>query len=106
VRKAYPGDKITPPANPISGSDQTFFAVEAACTYLALFTTIAKAAGTHFTLTSFTNAGYGLRNVAIPGAAAPVSFGPGRPYPIGTVIPVTYEAAKNVLQFSGSPAPK
>src|SRR5215469_9708065 len=81
VRKAYPSDKITPPTNPISGSDQTFFSIEAACINMALFTTIAKAAGKDLNLASFEKAGYGLRNATIPGAVAPVSFGPHRPYP-------------------------
>jgi len=102
VHKAYPSDKITPPTNPISGSDQTFYSVEAACINMALFTTIAKAAGKDLTLTSFEKAGYALRNAAIPGSAAPVSFGPGRSYPLGPVILVTYDPAKNVLDFANS----
>ena len=104
VRKAYPGDKMTPPTNPISGSDQTFYSVESACINLALFTTIAKAAGKDLTLASFEKAGYGLRNATIPGAVAPVSFGPHRPYPLGPVIFVTYDQHKNVLTFANSSA--
>lgn len=102
VRKAYPDDKITPPTNPISGSDQTFYSVEAACINMALFTTIAKAAGKDLTVGSFEKAGYGLRDVSIPGAASAVSFGPGRSYPLGPVIGVTYDPAKNVLKFASS----
>ncbi len=102
VRKAYPSDKITPPTNPISGSDQTFFSVESACINMALFTTIAKGAGKDLTVSSFERAGYGLRNAAIPGAASPVSFGPGRSYPLGPVIKVTYDPAKNSLVFAAS----
>jgi hypothetical protein len=102
VRKAYPSDKITPPTNPISGSDQTSFSVEAACINVALFTTIAKAAGKDLTVASFEKAGYGLRNTTIPGSAAPVSFGPGRSYPLGPVIKVTYDPAHNVLAFAKS----
>jgi hypothetical protein len=104
VRKAYPSDKITPPTNPISGSDQTFYSVEAACINMALFTTIAKAAGKDLTVASFEKAGYGLHNATIPGSAAPVSFGPGRSYPLGPVIVVTYDPAKNVLDFAKSAA--
>jgi hypothetical protein len=104
VRRAYPGDKMTPPTNPSTGSDQTFFAVEDACVNLALFTTIAKAAGKTLTLSSFEKAGYGLRRVSIPGAAAPVSFAPNRPYPLGPVILVTYDAGKNVLDFANAAA--
>jgi Periplasmic binding protein len=102
VRKAYPSDKITPPTNPISGSDQTFFSVESACINMALFTTIAKAAGKDLTVNSFEKAGYGLRNATIPGAASSVSFGPGRAYPLGPVIKVTYDPDKNVLDFARS----
>ena len=79
VRKAYPSDKITPPTNPISGSDQTFFSVESACVNMALFTTIAKAAGKDLTVASFERAGYGLRNATIPGAAC---IGFVRPRPV------------------------
>jgi hypothetical protein len=104
VRKAYPRDKMTPPTNPISGSDQTFFSVESACINLALFTTIAKAAGKDLTRASFEKAGYGIRHADIPGAAAPVSFGAHRPYPLGPVIFVTYNAHKNVLDFASAAA--
>ncbi len=104
VHKAYPSDKITPPTNPIKGSDQTFFSVESACVNMALFTTIAKAAGKDLTAASFEKAGYGLRNATIPGAASSVSFGPGRSYPLGPVIVVTYDPAKNVLDFANSAA--
>jgi hypothetical protein len=104
VRQAYPSDKITPPTNPISGSDQTFFSVESACINMALFTTIARAAGKNLTVSSFEKAGYGLRNATIPGAASAVSFGPGRSYPLGPVIVVTYDPAKNVLVFANSAA--
>ena len=104
VHKAYPEDKITPPTNPISGSDQTFYSVEAACINMALFTTIAKAAGKDLTVASFEKAGYGLRDVSIPGAASSVSFGPGRSYPLGPVIVVTYDPGKNVLDFASSPS--
>jgi hypothetical protein len=104
VRKAYPSDKITPPTNPISGSDQTFYSVESACINLALFTTIAKAAGKDLTVASFEKAGYALRDATVPGAASPVSFGPGRSYPLGPVIVVTYNPAKNVLDFANTAA--
>jgi Periplasmic binding protein len=106
VRKAYPSLKITPPTDPLSGSDQTFYAVESACLNVALFATIAKAAGKNLTWSSFAHAGYALRNAAIPGSGASVSFGPGRAYAIGTVYLVSFDSAKNALQFSNSPAAK
>ena len=102
VRKAYPSLKITPPTNPLTGSDQTFYAVESACLNIDLFATIAKAAGKNLTWSTFTHAGYALRNAAIPGSGAPVSFAPGRPYALGPVYLVTFDKAKNVLQFADS----
>ena len=106
VRKAYPSLEITPPTNPLMGSDQTFYAVEAACLNMDLFATIAKAAGKNLTESSFAHAGYALRNAAIPGSGVPVSFAPGRAYPLGPVYLVTFDKAKNVLQFADSPAAK
>ena len=64
VRKAYPSLEITPPTNPLMGSDQTFYAVEAACLNIDLFATIAKAAGKNLTESSFAHAGYALRNAS------------------------------------------
>jgi hypothetical protein len=106
VRKAYPSLKITPPTNPLTGSDQTFFAVESACLNVDLFATIAKAAGKDLTWSTFAHAGYSLRNAAIPGSGAPVSFAAGRPYPLGPVYLVTFDKAEGVLQFAGSAASK
>jgi Periplasmic binding protein len=106
VRKAYPSLKITPPTNPLTGSDQTFYAVESACLNIDLFATIAKAAGKDLTWSTFTHAGYALRNAAIPGSGAPVSFAAGRPYALGPVYLVTFDRAKNVLQFADSAASK
>ncbi len=104
VRKVYPTLEITPPTNPLTGSDQTFYAIEAACVNLALFSTIAKAAGKDLTWSSFARAGYALRDATIPGAGAPVTLAPGRAYALGPVYLVTYDAAKNVLQFAATPA--
>jgi hypothetical protein len=106
VRKAYPSLKITPPTNPLTGSDQTFYAVESACLNIALFSTIAKAAGKNLSWSTFTHAGYALKNAAIPGSGAPVSFAPGRPYALGPVYLVTFDKAKNVLQFADTAATK
>ena len=100
VRKAYPTDKITPPTNPIAGSDQSFFAIQDACDNLAMFTAIAKAAGKDLTQKSFIKAGYALRNTVLPEAAVPVSFAPGRPYPLGPVYLGHYDTTKNSIVFS------
>jgi hypothetical protein len=102
VHKAYLMDKITPPTNPQVGSDESFFAVEAACINLGLFAAIAKAAGKNLTTSSFIQAGYRLRNAVIPGLLAPISFGPRRSYVIGSVYPVTYDQTHNSLKFSTS----
>lgn len=106
VRKAYPSLEITPPTNPLTGSDQTFYAVEAACLNVDLFSAIAKAAGKNLTESTFVHAGYALRNADIPGSGVPVSFASGRPYPLGPVYLVTFDRAKNVLQFAGTPVSK
>jgi hypothetical protein len=106
VRKAYPSLKITPPTDPLTGSDQTFYAVESACLSIDLFATIAKAAGKDLTWSTFAHAGYSLRNADIPGSGAPVSFAPGRPYALGPVYVVTFDRAKNALQFAASAATK
>ena len=106
VHKAYPALKITPPTNPLTGSDQSFYAMESACLNVALFTTIAKAAGKNLTSNTFAHAGYGLRDAAIPGSGVPVSFGPGRAYALGPVYLVTFDTAKDVLQFAAAPATK
>jgi hypothetical protein len=103
VRKAYPADKITPPSNLQSGSDQTSYAVESACTNVALLTAIAKAAGKNLTRSSFAQAGFKVRNAVIPGTGAPVSFAKGRPYAISPVYLVTYDMTKQALEFSNAP---
>ncbi len=102
VHKAYPNDRITPPAEPITGSDQSFYAVQDACDNLALFTDIARGAGKNLTRASFIKAGYALHGVTIPGSAVPVSFGPGRPYPLGPVYIGRYDAARNSVQYSAA----
>ncbi len=104
IHKAYPADKVTPPSDLQSGSDQTSYAVESACTNVALFSAIAKAAGKDLTRSTFAKAGYKLRNAAIPGTAAPVSFAANKPYAIGPVYIVTYNSAKNALSFSNKPS--
>jgi hypothetical protein len=102
VRKAYPGDKITPPSEPISGSDQSFFAIEDACDNLALFAAIVKGAGKNLTHASFVKAGYALHGANLPGSAVPVSFAPGRPYPLAAAYIGRYDAAKNSVMYSST----
>jgi hypothetical protein len=104
VHKAYPTDKITPPTIPQTGPDESFFAVEAACINLALFATIAEAAGKNLSTQSFVEAGYRLRNAVVPGLLAPISFGERRPYVIGPVYLVRYDQPNNALKFSTTSA--
>jgi Periplasmic binding protein len=104
IRKAYPSDVITPPSEFQSGSDQSSYAVESACTNVALLKAIAKAAGKDLTRVSFAQAGYKVRGAIIPGTGAPVTFAVDRPYAIGPVYLVTYNPAKHALEFSSTPA--
>jgi hypothetical protein len=64
---------------------------------------ISGAARKDLTVQSFVHAGYGLKNLVLPGAAAPISFGPGRPYGLGPVYMVHYDpSTKNVASADKS----
>jgi hypothetical protein len=103
VHKAYPSDPISPPPNPNSpaaasnSSVATYAAVESVCQNLAILAAIADRAGKDLTVASFTKAGYGLRNVTIPGAGRPVSFGPNQPYALGHPNILVYSTKKGGL---------
>jgi len=100
IKKAYPSDAIRAYGASVPESDATWMSVELACTDMALFTDIAKAAGKNLTVSSFVHAGYGLKNLLLPGSNAPISFLPGRPYALGPVYMVHYDAAANSLVFA------
>jgi hypothetical protein len=104
VRKAYPSDHINAYSPTLPTSEITYMGVELACTDMALFAAIAKAAGRDLTVSSFVHAGYGLKNAAIPGWGVPVSFGTGRSYALGAVYMVHYDARTKALVFSNTPA--
>jgi len=106
VRKAYPSDNINAYSAALPGSQATWTSVEGACTDLALFAAIAKAAGKHLTVASFVRAGYGLRNVVLPNSSSPVSFGPNQPYPIGTVYMDRYHPSTNTFVVDTKSATK
>jgi len=97
VRKAYPSNHINAYSAELPGSEATWTGVEGACTDLALFAAIVKAAGKHLTVASFVHAGYALRNVVLPNSSAPVSFGPNQPYPIGPMYMDRYHASTNTF---------
>ena len=90
IKKASPSTVIGNPIGASASAPTTWVAAEGACQNVALFATIAKAAGKTLTTRTLEKAGYGLRNVVIPGAGTPVSFAPGRPYALGPVYVVTY----------------
>ena len=103
VKKAYPSDQIRAYSATVPESEDTWLSVELACTDMALFADIAKAAGKDLTVSSFVHAGYGLKNLVLPGAGAPISFGPRRPYALGPVYMVHYDTAtKNVVYSNTS----
>ena len=83
-------------------SEATWLSVELACTDMALFTDIAKAAGKDLTVSSFVHAGYRLKNLVLPGANAPVSFGPDRPYALGLVDMVHYDTATKAVVYTNT----
>jgi hypothetical protein len=100
VKKAFPSDQIRAYGPSVPESEATWMSVEIACTDMALFTDIAKAAGRNLTVQSFVHAGFGLKNLTLPGAAAPISFGPGRPYGLGPVYMVHYDPATKGVVYA------
>jgi branched-chain amino acid transport system substrate-binding protein len=102
VRKAYPSDHINAYSPTLPESEITFMGVELACTDMALFADIAKAAGKDLTVARFTRAGYNLKDAIIPGTATPVSFAVNRPYALGPVYAVHYDAATKSLVFASA----
>ena len=104
IKKAYPSTVIGNPIGAPANAPTTWVAAENSCQDVALFSDIAKAAGKNLTARTFQKAGYGLRNLSIPGMGAPVSFGPGRPYALGPVYLVTYNTNSQQLVISNKPA--
>jgi Periplasmic binding protein len=100
IKKAFPSDQINAYSPSLPESQATFMSVELACTDMALFVDIAKAAGKDLTVSSFVRAGYGLKDLALPGTNAPVSFGPGRPYALGPVYMVHYDTALKAVVYA------
>jgi hypothetical protein len=104
VKKAYPSDSIRAYGPTVPESDATWMSVELACTDMALFSDIAKAAGKNLTIESFVHAGYGLKSLMLPGGNAPISFGPGRPYALGPVYMVHYDVPTKAVVFANKSA--
>jgi hypothetical protein len=103
IKRAYPSDGIRAFNASLPESEQTWISVEIACSTMALFEDIAKAAGKNLTVSSFVHAGYGLRNVAMPGGIVPVSFAPNRPFGVGPVYMVHYDTATKSVVYADSP---
>ena len=82
--------------------ETTGLSVEMACTDMALFADIVKAAGEDLTVSSIVHAGYGLKNPVLPGANALVSFESGRPYALGPVFMVHYDAASRAVVYANT----
>jgi branched-chain amino acid transport system substrate-binding protein len=103
VKKAYPSDQIRPYSATAPESEDTWLSVELACTDMALFADIAKAAGKDLTVSSFVHAGYRLKNLVLPGTNALITFAPGRPYALGPVYMVHYDAATKAIVYANAP---
>jgi hypothetical protein len=103
IKKAYPSDGIRAFNASLPESEQTWTSVEIACSAMALFEDIAKASGKNLSVSSFVHAGYGLRNVVLPGGNAAVSFAPNRPFGLGTVYMAHYDAATKSVVYADSP---
>jgi hypothetical protein len=56
------------------------------------------------TVGSFVKAGYGLKNVLLPGTNAPISFGSNRPYALGPGYMVHYDPSTKELAVASKPA--
>jgi hypothetical protein len=105
VRKAYPSDHINTYNAALPTSQETWIGVEQACTDLALFSAIAKAAGKHLTVASFVRAGEALRDVVIAGSSTQISFGR-QAYALGPVYLAHYDDAAKTLVLSTESARK
>jgi hypothetical protein len=105
IRKAYPGNAIASPVGQSASdtSNDTYVSAISACTNVAMFEAIAKAAGKHLTLASFTHAGYGLRNLKVPGSGK-VSFAPGQAYTLGPVYVAHYDPTTKLILIDPKPA--
>jgi hypothetical protein len=103
IKRAYPSDGIRAFDASLPESEQTWTSVEIACSALALFQDIAKAAGKNLTVSSFVHAGYGLRNLVLPGGNIPVSFAPNRPFGLGPVYMAHYDSTTKSVVYAHSP---
>jgi ABC-type branched-subunit amino acid transport system substrate-binding protein len=104
IKKAYPSTAIGNPIGAAPNAPTTWVAAENTCQDVAMFAAIAKAAGRNLTIQSFEKAGYGLHSVSIPGMGGPVSFGPNRPYALGPVYLVNYDAKSQQMVIASKPA--
>ena len=101
VKAAYPNDEMVTTGN--ASTDTTYVSVVQACQFLSLFTQIADAAGKNLTANSFIQAGYGLKDITIPGFPGTLSFGPNQPYAIGDLYPGTYDTTTKLVVVSTTP---
>jgi hypothetical protein len=101
VKAKYPNDQMVTTGD--ASTNTTFVSVVQSCQILSLFEQMAKAAGKNLTADSFIQAGYGLKDIKIPGVPGTLSFGQNQPYAIGNLYPGKYDVAKKVVVVSPVP---
>jgi hypothetical protein len=74
--EAATGETVPDPDDLNPGEPEPYVSVFAACMQLDLFRQIAEAAGEDLDNGTFGNAGYGLGEIELPGAAGPATYGP------------------------------
>jgi ABC-type branched-subunit amino acid transport system substrate-binding protein len=104
IKKANPSDVINDPVTATSATPVTWTAPELACSQMALFTDIVKAAGRTLNNQTFLKGGQSLTHVTLPGGGGTFNFSDGHDDGDGPVFVYTWSPSADnlVLQTSAS----